>query len=610
MPLRSSRRGRSYASPRVSFVSQQKGADAFKHACFRLGRQPANEVLADLRDHGALVLDVQLCRDLEPVLIFLKEAPLGIHQVMIYDGYLFFGAESSYQEKLRATRHRMPQSVLKDQVQLWRFMRALTAFSSLRGTGLAVLELTGLPIYSVTSLLARTLSQTPSLQRLHLEGCGLHDRGLVQLLPHLSRRLAKLSHLSLAQNSLRDLRLVARLLQARAGAQQKRQVVPLNVLDLSKNPWLGATRRPGLGRGAIRSWRREQSTLPVSREDLLRVICLALRNGLVVKKIRLRNMGLRRDDLRPLQQLLRAELANLHAGYGRFPFPLAELSLEGNPLDAPVFAAITNALQQLCPGPSYLPAGAWHKGDAPKRPPRRGETTGTTGPVTVTVPQALLPLRRTQSQPHLVEAASEIEERQALSEGDMDDGEVPDRSEIIQEFQEDLQILSAFLESREARPVHRPVRAARTEQRVSMSSEGSGLEIAAIPDMGLEFGFGPPVLHGTYSHTDTPDASLDASAEPTDREHEPGPDSEGQTTTDQSHLRMQAQAMLRQLHLLAAESQRGDVAVAPVLRMALDAVNSETSLQDTEAQLQQLRYETSEDVVETEGEELRRSHSV
>lgn len=39
-----------------------------------------------------------------------------------------------------------------------------------------------------------------------------------------SGRLAKLSHLSLAQNSLRDLRLVARLLQARAGAQQKRQV--------------------------------------------------------------------------------------------------------------------------------------------------------------------------------------------------------------------------------------------------------------------------------------------------------------------------------------------------------------------------------------------------
>lgn len=28
--------------------------------------------------------------------------------------------------------------------------------------------------------------------------------------------------------------------------------------------------------------------------------------------------------------------------------------------------------------------------------------------------------------------------------------------------------------------------------------------IATIPDMGMDFGFGPPVLHGTYSHTDTP----------------------------------------------------------------------------------------------------------
>lgn len=58
-----------------------------------------------------------------------------------------------------------------------------------------------------------------------------------------------------------------------------------------------------------------------------------------------------------------------------------------------------------------------------------------------------------------------------------------------------------------------------------------------------------------------------------------------------SHLRMQAQAMLRQLHLLAAESVQhgsGHVAVAPVLRMALDAVNSETSLQDTEARMRDI----------------------
>lgn len=503
MPVRS-RRGRSYASPRVSFVSQQKGADAFKHACFRLGRQPPNEILADLRDHGALVLDVQLCRDLEPFLIFLKEAPLGIHQVMIYDGYLFFGADSSYQEKLQATTHRMQRnscSVLKDQVQLWRMMRALLAFTSLRGTGLAVLELTGLPIHSIAPLLARTLSQTPSLQRLHLEGCGLRDRGLAQLLPQLGRRLVKLSHLSLAQNGLQDLRLVARLLHVRAAAQQKRQVVPLNVLDLSKNPWLGATRRSGLGRGAMRSWqRREQGvTLPVSREDLLRVICLAFRNGLVVKKIRLRNMGLRRDDLRPLQQLLRAELATVHAGYGgRLPFPLAELSLEGNPIEAPALAAISNALQQLCPKPSYFlglfppkaPADSWW--ERPSSP----------------VSQATLPtgkLRRTQSQPTLEVAESPVPERRALSEADIEseDVELPARFEMIQEFQEDLQILSAFMHSSKARRQHRPATAPpqRTEQ---VSSEDSMEVMAAIPDMGLEMGFGPQVLAGTYSHTDTP----------------------------------------------------------------------------------------------------------
>lgn len=608
MPLRSGRRGRNYASPRVSFVSQQKGADAFKHACFRLGRQPSNEILADLRDHGALVLDVQLCRDLEPVLIFLKEAPLGIHQVMLYDGSLFFGAESSYQEKLQATTHRMPQSMLKDQVQLWRMMRALTAFTSLRGTGLAVLELTGLPIHSDTSLLTKTLSQTPSLQRLHLEGCGLHDRGLAQLLPHLGRRLAKLSHLSLAQNALRDLRLVARLLQARASAQQKRQVVPLNVLDLSKNPWLGATRRPGLGRGAMRSWqRREQSALPVSREDLLRVICLAFRNGLVVKKIRLRNMGLRRDDLRPLQQLLRAELANLHAGYGRLPFPLAELSLEGNPIEAPVLAAITNALQQLSPQQSYLKA--FRKGERWHSPPPGGVTERT----------GALPsdgkLRRTQSQPNLEGAASpDISERKALSEADIESEgiELPARAETIQEFQEDLQILSAFLEASKARRPQRPstAPAGRSDQRVS-SSEDSGDVIAAIPDMGMEFGFGPPVLHGTYSHTDTP-ASGDAS-EATEREHETGLDSmpEGSQPVDQSQ---RLQAMLRQLHLLAAESQRVGQGppVAPVLRMALDAVNSETSFQD-EAQLPAFHHGSGEaGAVPGEGAlgALRRAHSV
>ena len=92
-------------------------------------------------------------------------------------------------------------------------------------------------------------------------------------------------------------------------------------------------------------------------------------------------------------------------------------------------------------------------------------------------------------------------------------------------FGKDLQILSAFLETSKARRPQRPstAPARRTDQRVSLSSEDSGMDVvAAIPDMGMEFGFGPPVLHGTYSHTDTPDASGDASAEATEREHETG----------------------------------------------------------------------------------------
>lgn len=39
-----------------------------------------------------------------------------------------------------------------------------------------MLELTGLPMAQSLPLLQRCLQQTPSLQRLHLEGCGLQDR--------------------------------------------------------------------------------------------------------------------------------------------------------------------------------------------------------------------------------------------------------------------------------------------------------------------------------------------------------------------------------------------------------------------------------------------------
>ena len=101
-------------------------------------------------------------------------------------------------------------------------------------------------------------------------------------------------------------------------------------------------------------------------------------------------MGLRREDLRPLQQLLRAEIASLHAGYGRH-FPLAELSLEGNVLEPPILAAVADALRQLSPSRLAEP-----------------KVESTPEPVVV-------PLRGTQSQPSLVMNMPELSCRRALS---------------------------------------------------------------------------------------------------------------------------------------------------------------------------------------------------
>ncbi|CAE8602130.1 unnamed protein product, partial [Polarella glacialis] len=160
-------------------------------------------------------------------------APAGIHQVVLYNGSLFFGADTRYRVKLRATQRRMPYGVLRDQAQLRRLIAALSVFCSARGGGLAVLELTGLPLgredqQTLAAPLSRCLADLPSLQRLHLAGCNLHDRGLAVLLPQFmpgsnSSGLPKLSHLSLARNGLRDTRLLARLLQARASAHHRRQ---------------------------------------------------------------------------------------------------------------------------------------------------------------------------------------------------------------------------------------------------------------------------------------------------------------------------------------------------------------------------------------------------
>jgi hypothetical protein len=112
---------------------------------------------------------------------------------------------------------------------------------------------------------------------------------------------------------------------------------------------------------------------------------------------------------------------------------LAELSLDGNPIEAPVLAAITNALQQLSPQQSYLKA--FRKGERWQSPPAPG---GVTERITGALP-SLGKLRRTQSQPNLEGAASpDILERKALSEADIESEgiELPARAETIQEFQE------------------------------------------------------------------------------------------------------------------------------------------------------------------------------
>lgn len=113
---------------------------------------------------------------------------------------------------------------------------------------------------------------------------------------------------------------------------------------------------------------------------------------------------------------------------------MAELSLEGNPIEAPVLAAITNALQQLSPQQSYLKA--FRKGERWPSPAAPG---GVTERVTGVLPRLDGKLRRTQSQPNLEGAASpDISERKALSEADIESEgiELPARAETIQEFQE------------------------------------------------------------------------------------------------------------------------------------------------------------------------------
>ena len=310
-----------------------------------------------------------------------------------------------------------------------------------------------------------------------------------------------------------------------------------------------------------------------------------------------RSMGLRRDDLRPLLQLLRRELAHEHGGYSR-RFPLAELSLEGNELDEQFPAAISNALRELSP-----PVGMrWPYPGQGYEPEVRAE---------VRQPRARA-LRKSESLPDLASpGSSDMPERDALSEGDMEESQefsslnLRSRRETVQQFREELKILSAMLEARGVRgsaahhsqrasnpqsaaqpQVHRqtftepiarapqargfgPIRQTLAENISSLSGD-EGIAVGAIPDMGMACGFGPPVPPGTYSYTESTDGS-EVPGESAPAESRTGlqlpPSSD-----PQRHAKMQV------LRNVISEGRHTDIPMDQMMRFALDLVSSDTSL--------------------------------
>uniref|UniRef100_A0A7S4W962 Uncharacterized protein n=1 Tax=Alexandrium monilatum TaxID=311494 RepID=A0A7S4W962_9DINO len=517
-------------SPRVSWAARQRCAEVYRLTCARLGRVPSPEICSDLADSGALLADLQLCRDVEAVALFLREAPAGVHQLVLYNGSAFFGKDPVYRAKLMATKRRMPHGVLGKEARLRELIVALATFCSLRGSGLAVLELSGVPLgpQALAPPLAAMLPDLRALQRLHLSGCGLKDRGLATLLPHLLGGLPKLSHLSLARNGLHDARLISKLLVSRAAAQRRRQAVPFNILDLSQNPRLGACRANSQWAGCPPWWPAHKGTpgalFPageevVTRESLLEFICEAFRAGLLLKTLRLRSMMLSDGDLRPLLHLLYEEASHRQAGHRR-GFPLQTVSFEGNHLEPELLSTVASGLQTLaCRG---RPRGRPPDGAPPSRRPP--PCTAPTGPTTAgpALPgSSSRPRTRSQSLP-CPSAEPAMPERDALSDGEFDEagmgtalgGGAGSRADAKQRFREDCAVLTRRLEARaslarEKRSRHPPHELRRlfavgqppplaAGDRSSRGSAGSGdsfgvIALGAIPDRGAELGFGPPL---------------------------------------------------------------------------------------------------------------------
>lgn len=366
---------------RAAPPAKARGYQAYRQACARVGAQPDPDIEYDLREHGALVVDLQLCREVEPILICLREAPAGVHQLVLYNGLLFFGCDARYCMRYRAASRRKPPSSLRDEETMREMTQAIVVFCVQRGAGLAVLDLSGVPMSRkgpscFPFLASRCLPGLTCLQRLHLIGCGMQDRGFGLLLPLLVKCLPKLAYLSVAKNGLRDVRQIAKFLQGRTFAQQRRRAVPLCVLDLSENPRLGVhcagrgqwPDGPGskfpvpLVAAAVQPhWsaaagppKRDVYSFTESREVLFETICEALQSGLKLRSLRLESMCIRRDDLRPLIQLLYREVAHRQAGFDGF-FPLVSVALDNNPIEPEFRDAVENALWQLANRPAGQP---------------------------------------------------------------------------------------------------------------------------------------------------------------------------------------------------------------------------------------------------------------
>jgi len=218
----------------------------------------------------------------------------------------------------------------------------------------------------------------------------------------------------------------------------------------------------------------------------------------------LRSMSLTKDDLRPLLHFIQLEVTRRERGYV-VQLPLVTVSLEGNPLEPEYPAGIANALRILS---QPIPERGSEK--------RRCFTCARSLSLP---PQSREPV---------------LPERGALSEGDADGEEYThifpktdrrSRLSIRRTFEEECATLSRLLDSRIAERAGWTKRRARPQtlrnewggahEQISNhhvypsfnhpwpnspsthgSSVGSGnaasIALAAIPDMGLECGFGPP----------------------------------------------------------------------------------------------------------------------